>query len=127
MLKKPENMNTRKGPLPIAVTGANFAAEVLECPKPVLVEFWAPWSRPCRVLDAVFQQIAQGWGRKIKAVKVNADDCLDLSLMYEIHSVPTVLCFVQGNPSRRIIGTASKEAILDKIKPFCDKAYEKTP
>ena len=97
-------------------TAGEFAAEVLASKQPVLVEFWTSWSRPCQVLDSVLQELAGHWGGKVKVVKVNADDSLDLSLCYDIQSVPTLLCFVAGSPSFRIVGTATREAIEAKIK-----------
>ena len=118
MLIKSENMNTQEGSLPVVVTGVNFKAEVLESKQPVLVEFWAPWSRPCQVMDSVLHELASTWAGNVTVVKVNADDSLDLSFFYEIQSVPTLVYFVRGNPCLRIIGTASKEAILAKIQPF---------
>lgn len=116
MLNKTENMNTQNDALPVVVPAANFKAEVLESKQPVLVEFWAPWSRPCQVFDAVLLELATALAGKVKVVKVNADDSLDLSLWYDIQSVPTLLCFAEGNPCLRIVGTASKEAILAKLK-----------
>jgi thioredoxin 1 len=117
MFNKPENMNTQNGAL-IAVAAKDFKAEVLESTQPVLVEFWAPWSRPCQAFDSVLRELAGACLGKVKVVKVNADDSLDLSLWYEIQSVPTLLYFVQGKPCVRIVGTATKEAILAKIKPI---------
>ena len=119
MLNKAENVKTPKGPEPVVVTGASFRAEVLESEQPVLVEFWAPWSRPCQVMDSVLHELSSAWAGNLKVVTVNADDSLDLSVLYDIQSVPTLICFVGGNPCLRIIGTASKEAILAKIQPFC--------
>ncbi len=118
MLNKTENMNTQDAALLIDIPGVNFTAEVLESKQPVLVEFWAPWSRPCMRLDSVLQELAVAWAGKVKVVKVNADDTLDLSLWYDIQSVPTMVYFVEGNPRVRMVGTASKEAILAKLKPF---------
>jgi thioredoxin 1 len=115
VLNKSENMNIHTDPWPV-VTGLNFNAEVLESKQPVLVEFWAPWSRPCQVLDSVLHELAGAWAGKVKVVKVNADDSLDLSLWYDIQSVPTLLYFLRGKPSLRIVGTASKEAIAARIQ-----------
>ena len=117
MLIKPENMKMEKEAL-FAIAAEDFKAEVLDSPQPVLVEFWAPWSRPCQVLDSVLRELAVVCAGKVKVVKVNADDGLDLSLWYDIESVPTLLYFVQGKPRVRIVGTATKEAILAKLKPF---------
>ena len=117
MLDKTENMNTRNGPLPL-IAAIDFKTEVLESKQPVLVGFWAPWSRPCQVFDSVLEELAGACAGKFKVVKVNADESLDISLWYDIQSVPTLLYFVQGNPCLRIVGTATKEAIQAKLKPL---------
>ena len=117
MFKSLEKTKTQDGAL-LAIAAEDFKAEVLESNLPVLVEFWAPWSRPCQVFDPVLRELAGACAGKFKVVKVNADDSLDLSLWYEIQSVPTLLCFVRGNPGLRIVGTATKEAILAKLEPF---------
>ena len=117
MLKNTENLNTQNDTLPL-VAAEDFNAEVLESKQPVLVEFWASWSRPCQVFDSVLRELASAC--KVKVVKVNADDNLDLSLWYDIQSVPTLVYFVRGNPCLRIVGTATKEAILAKLEPFSE-------
>jgi thioredoxin 1 len=119
MLKNTENLNTQNGALPL-VAAEDFKAEVLESKQPVLVEFWASWSRPCQVFNSVLRELASACAGKVKVVKVNADDSLDLSLLYDIQSVPTLLYFVRGNPGLRIVGTATKEAILAKLKPLSE-------
>jgi len=120
MLHKTEMMNTQNSPPPIDFPVVNFKAEVLESKQPALVDFWAPWSHPCMRLDSVLQELAIAWAGKVKLIKVNADDNLDLSLYYDIQPVPTLLCFVEGNPCVRMVGTASKEAILAKIQPLSE-------
>ena len=119
MWKENEKPNIQSGALPV-ITGETFTTEVLTSQQPVLVAFLSPWSRPCQVSDSVLQEIARECAGKIKVVKVNADDSLDLSLGYEIRFVPTLLYFVGGKPRERIVGTASKEAILAKLKPLTD-------
>ncbi len=103
---------------PVQIAESSFAAEVLQSKKPVLVNFWAPWSRPCQILDLVLKELAATWGGRAKVVKINADDSLALSLTYDIQSIPTLLYFVEGHLRARIVGTASKEAILAKLIPF---------
>ena len=103
---------------PVPLGEAQFVAEVLQSKEPVLVAFWAPWSRACQALDYVLQELAADLEGKARVVKVNADDSLDLSLCYDIHSVPTLLYFIQGTPRLRIVGTATKGAILAKLKPL---------
>ncbi len=111
------------------ITEATFEAEVLKSEQPVLVVFGTPWSRSCQVLDPILQELARDWAGKVKVVKVNADDSLDLSLWHEIQSVPTLICFVEGKPCLRIVGTASKEAILNLLNRPSDtssnQAYTK--
>lgn len=96
----------------IQVGDSNFELEVLRAKQPVIVVFSAPWSRPCRVLDAILKEVS---GR-VKVVRINADDNPDFSLTYEVQSVPTLLYFVEGTLRGRTVGTASKEAILAKLE-----------
>jgi thioredoxin len=118
MPNKAEKLNLKQNGAEIVLLGeANFEAEVLQSKQPVLVAFSASWSRPCQVLDPILQELALAWSGKAKVVKVNADACLDLSLCYDIQSVPTLLYFVQGKPHLRIVGTATKQAILAKLNP----------
>ncbi len=94
---------------------ADFKSEVLKSKQPVLVAFLAPWSRPCQVLASTLEEVATAYGDKVKVVKVNADDNPDLSLWYEVQSIPTLLCFVKGTLRAKLVGTATKEAILAKF------------
>ena len=100
---------------PVKVGEADFRSQVLKSRQPVLVAFLAPWSRPCQVLTTVLEEVATAYGEEVKVVKVNADDNPDLSLWYEIQSIPTLLYFVKGTLRARLVGTASKEAILAKF------------
>ena len=103
-------------PTTLLLTAASFEAEVLNSKQPVLAVFTAPWSRPCQVLDPILQELARDWAGKVKVLKVNADDSLDLSLCYDIQSIPTLLYFVEGKVRVQIVGTATKDAILAKLK-----------
>jgi thioredoxin len=112
-----ENMNSNQDNVPTVEVGeANFHSEVMKSKQPVLVVFWAPWSRPCQIFDSVVAEVATACTGSVKVVKVNADNNPDLSLWYEIQSIPTLLYFVEGNLCARIVGTASKEAILSKLQ-----------
>ena len=97
------------------ITEATFEAEVLASKHPVLVVFRTPWSRPCQVLDPVILEIVRDWAGRVRVVGVNADDCLDLSLRYDIKSIPTLLYFVDGKLQAQIVGTATKDAIIAKL------------
>ncbi len=94
---------------------ADFASEVLHSGKPVLAVFIAPWSRPCQVLEATLNEVVPACEGRVEVVKINTDDQPDLSLWYDIQSIPTLLYFVAGRVQAKVVGTASKEAILAKI------------
>jgi thioredoxin 1 len=98
-----------------------FEVEVLKSRQPVLVNFCAAWSQPCRRLAGVLDEVATECGETVKIVKVNVDDNPDLGMWYGIQSIPTLLCFVNGEVRAKIVGTASKEAILAKLKPFPER------
>jgi len=119
MSEKIEKPNIRNGALRV-ITAADFTNEVLAPKQPVLVEFWTSWSRPCQILDSVLRELAGAWGKRVKVFKVDADSSLDLSLCYNVQSVPTLLYFVHGKLCERIVGTASKDAILAKLKPLSE-------
>lgn len=106
----------------VEIDETNFKSEVLRSEQPVMVAFSAPWSRPCQVFRAVLDDVAAACVGRVKVVKINVDDHPDLGVWYEIQSIPTLLCFVNGKVCVRIIGTASKEAILAKLKPFAGSA-----
>ena len=119
MLDKNEKTNINENGAPTVLVGeANFEAEVLRSKQPVLVAFSAPWSRPCQVLDPILQELAGTLAGKARVVRVNADESLGLSLLYDIQSIPTLLYFVEGTPRLRIVGTATKQAILAKLRPL---------
>lgn len=94
---------------------ADFASAILQSGKPVLAVFIAPWSRPCQVLEATLKEVVSACEGRVEVVKINADDQPDLSLWYDIQSIPTLLYFVAGRVQARVVGTASKEAILAKL------------
>jgi thioredoxin 1 len=111
-----ENMNASQSKTSFRFIGdAEFASEVLQSSKPVLVVFWAPWSRPCQALEATLKEVVPACEGQVEVVKINADDQPDLSLWYDIQSVPTLLYFVGGRVQVRIVGTAGKETILARL------------
>jgi len=102
---------------PIAATSASFAADVLGSDVPVLVDFWAPWCGPCRSLDPVLDQIAQEHDGRMKVVKVNTDENLELAHRFGVTSVPTMHLYVGGEPVSVIVGAKPKLALLREISP----------
>ena len=119
------NTNPDNGPI-IEIGEANFECEVLRWKQPVLVAFSAAWSRPCRILDSVLEEVAAACAGREKVVRINADNNPDLSLIWNIQSIPTLLYFVDGKLHGRIVGTASKEAILSKLRSITGGGDSKT-
>src|SRR6266850_6373719 len=120
-------MKTNPDNRPIIEIGeSNFESEVLRWKEPVLVAFSAAWSRPCQILDSVLEEVAAVCSERVKVVKINADDNPDLSLVWRIQSIPTLLHFVDGNLRAKIVGTASKEAILSRLRSVSPGGDSKT-
>jgi len=114
-------MKTNADDRPIIEIGeANFESEVLKWKQSVLVTFSATWSRPCQVLDSVLEEVAAACAGRLKVVRINADNHPDLSLIWKIQSVPTLLYFAEGGLRARIVGTASRQAILSKLRSVTD-------
>ena len=91
-----------------AVTQSNFASEVLESPKTVLVDFWATWCGPCRIYGPIVGQVAQDYKGRLKVVKVNVDDNPVLSKSLGVHLIPTCFLFQKGKSVRRWVGVVSE-------------------
>ena len=100
------------------VTDQNFDEEVLRAEVPVLVDFWAPWCAPCRMLAPTVDQIAQGYEGRAKVVKLNVDENSGTSARYNIRGIPTLLVFKNGEVRGNIVGIASKdniERLIDEL------------
>ncbi len=101
----------------VVLTDDNFDAEVLKSDIPVLVDFWAEWCMPCKMVEPIVDQIAQEYAGKLKIGKVDVDSNPQISMKYGIRSIPTLLIFKNGQPVDQIIGAVPKKNILEKLLP----------
>jgi thioredoxin 1 len=101
---------------------ANFQTDVIGSQVPVLVDFWAPWCRPCKALDPIVEEIAGDYDGRIKVGKLNTDDNREIPAKYGIMSLPTLVIFQNGKVIERIVGFQSKQAIAEKIDGVLDDA-----
>ena len=102
---------------PAEVTDGTFEAEVLKSDKPVLVDFWAPWCGPCRMVAPVVEELSEEYSGKVKFLKLNTDDNTNTAANYGIRSIPTLLMFKGGQPVDQIIGFRPKgdlKRVIDK-------------
>lgn len=94
---------------------SNFEAEVLKADKPVLVDFWASWCMPCRMLAPVVEEIAEETKDRVIVGKINVDEEGELARKYRVASIPTLIVFENGQEVRRSVGVIDKEDILDML------------
>jgi thioredoxin 1 len=99
------------------VNEQNFQQEVLNADVPVLVDFWAPWCGPCRMVGPVVDELAREYEGKLKVVKVNTDESPNVAVQYNIMSIPTLMIFKDGQRVDQIIGAQPKQAIASKLQP----------
>ena len=98
----------------ITFTGENFDSEVLQSDAPVLVDFWATWCGPCRMMAPIVDQVAAG-NPDVKVGKVNIDEQTDLAMRYGVMSIPTLIVFEKGQLKEKAVGARPKAAILKML------------
>lgn len=99
----------------VKLTAENFENEVLKADKPVLVDFWAEWCGPCKMLAPVIAEIAEEYEGKIKVAKLNIDEEMKLAIEYGIVSIPTVLLFEKGEIVKKSVGFTPKDDLIAEL------------
>ena len=100
---------------PRDVNDSNFEQEVLQADKPVLVDFWAPWCGPCRMVAPIVEELSAEYDGKVEFVKVNTDDNPNTAVKYGIRSIPTLLVFKDGEPVGQIVGFRPKSDLKQRL------------
>lgn len=98
------------------LTSRNFQEEVIESEIPVIIDFWAEWCMPCKIVAPIFEELAKEYAGKMKFAKVNVDENPDLAATFGIHSIPTFLIFHKGKVVEKLVGAMPK----DHFKKFID-------
>lgn len=99
----------------ITITEENFDQEVLQSEKPVLVDFWASWCGPCRMLSPVVDRVADNQS-EVKVGKINVDEQPDLAQQFRVMTIPTLILFKNGQPVKQSVGVQTEAAIMNMIK-----------
>ncbi len=99
----------------ITLTRENFDAEVMKSNVPVMVDFWASWCGPCKMLAPTVEQLAKEYDGKVKVCKLNVDDCGDIAAMFAIVSIPTVIFFKDGKQVNKLVGVHDMDAYMDAL------------
>jgi thioredoxin 1 len=100
------------------LTDATFDEHVKASDVPVLVDFWAEWCGPCKMISPVLEEIAQEQAGKIRIGKLNIDDNLDVTRRFDVMSIPTLILFKDGEPQARLIGAKPKGRLLEEVSAY---------
>jgi thioredoxin 1 len=102
----------------LTLTDNTFDEEIQGADQPVLVDFWAEWCGPCKMIAPVLEEIAEEQGDKLRIAKLNVDENLDIARRFEVMSIPTLILFKEGQPQLRLIGAKGKGQLLQELQAF---------
>ena len=110
---------------PIHVTDAEFEHSVLESPTPVIVDFWAPWCGPCKMIAPILEKLSQEYDGKIVVAKVNTDDNPEWAMKYGVQGIPTMLFVSGGKIVHRQVGALPERMLREAVSQFLEVAGQK--
>lgn len=102
----------------IQINDGTFEQEVRKSPVPVLVEFGAEWCGPCRQMEPLLEQLAVEWKGKVRLAKIDVDESVNLTMQFQVMSVPTLILFVNGEAAQRVSGKQPRDRIVEKFSPY---------
>ncbi|MBN1309809.1 MAG: thioredoxin [Anaerolineae bacterium] len=105
---------------PFAVTDQSFEADVLDSSEPVLVDFWAEWCGPCKMIEPAVDELAREYDGKLKVAKLDADSNPNVMQAFGVMGIPTLILFKDGQAVERITGALPKDRLLEKLSPHLD-------
>jgi thioredoxin 1 len=104
----------------LTLTEQTFDEEIKGAAEPVLVDFWATWCGPCKMVAPILEEIAEEQSGKLRVAKIDIDENPELARRFEVMSVPTMILFKEGEPQRRIVGAKGKAQLLQELSPYID-------
>ena len=100
------------------ISDASFESDVLQADKPVLVDYWAEWCGPCKMIAPVLEEIAADYEGRVKVAKLNVDDNPDIARRFDVMSIPTLIVFQDGKPAKRMVGAKGKGQLLQELADY---------